>query len=272
MFPPVSVPLMCSAVSGYERWIVPLSCDPVCCQFRVNVPAKEPLYCPFHVPDSAPLAAVVPAATDGGALLAGAELGEVAAAGWLDGTLCVAVLLLDVEHAASVTAIAATRIRPGARESGLLVMRWSRTVGSFRSVSGGRPAEAYARQDALEGEAGPFAYRADVGLRAGEQAQQDLVTGHEQRAEEADLRAGPAGQLGRHALRQRFGGRDGQAGQQALGDLPAWPLFTCGHAATLGRAARPSRREKPYGWPGRPSAAGARRPAISVRERTPSLR
>ena len=51
-----------------------------------------------------------------------------------------------------------------------------RTV-TFRN---GRPAEPDAREDALERKPGLLAHRADVGLRAGEQEQHDVVAGHQQ--------------------------------------------------------------------------------------------
>jgi hypothetical protein len=77
-----------------------------------------------------------------------------------------------------------------------------------------------AAEDALEGETGPFTDRTDLGWRPGEQAQQHLVLGHQQRAEKRDLVAGQARQFPPDPLPKVFGGRAGQAGQEALGDLP----------------------------------------------------
>src|SRR5260370_170964 len=54
------------------------------------------------------------------------------------------------------------------------------------------PADPHAREDALEGKPSPLAHRADVGLRARKQAQQNLVARHEQGTQEGDTRAGPS--------------------------------------------------------------------------------
>jgi hypothetical protein len=66
---PVALPLMLWLPAGFESWMVPLRADPVCCQVRVKVPVKGPLYCPVQVPESAPAGAVV--AAGGGVATAG---------------------------------------------------------------------------------------------------------------------------------------------------------------------------------------------------------
>jgi hypothetical protein len=109
----------------------------------------------------------------------------------------------------------------------------------------GRPAEPHAREDAFEGKASPFAYRADVGLLAAEHAHENLVTRHQQAAEEANTRPGPAFEFRRDPPGEFLAGRDGQTGQQALRDLPSLPGLTCAHAPTVDSGARTSRRGKP---------------------------
>ena len=52
--------------------MVPLSVDPDCCQLRVNVPLKAPLYCPDHFPERS-----VPDPLEGGGLLVGEEAAGV---------------------------------------------------------------------------------------------------------------------------------------------------------------------------------------------------
>jgi hypothetical protein len=70
---PVRFPVMLSVVGGDESTIWPLTADPVCCQVRVNVPLKTPLYWPVHPPET--LAAAAAAAVVGaGALVAGADV------------------------------------------------------------------------------------------------------------------------------------------------------------------------------------------------------
>jgi hypothetical protein len=97
--------------------MLPLRFDPVCCQVRVKVPVKAPLYFPDQVPER-PVAVVVAGAA--GALLAGvvgaagAELGCVVA---------VVSAVPELEHAASVTARAAARVIPSpSRRSRLLAL------------------------------------------------------------------------------------------------------------------------------------------------------
>jgi hypothetical protein len=44
---------------GFEIWMVSVRADPDCCQVRVKLPVKGPLYCPVQVPASAPAGAAV---------------------------------------------------------------------------------------------------------------------------------------------------------------------------------------------------------------------
>src|SRR3954468_22483579 len=59
---------MGTVAPGSDNLMVPVSDDSDCDHLITNVPAKEPLYLPFHVPDSAD---AVTAEDDGGTAAAG---------------------------------------------------------------------------------------------------------------------------------------------------------------------------------------------------------
>jgi hypothetical protein len=92
--------------------MVPLRFDPVCCQVRVNVPLKAPLYCPDQVPESTPVGAGV-------AVVVGVEVVVGVAAAGDVGAVAVVVGLLPQPRAINAssdrTAMTNSRDKRGAR-------------------------------------------------------------------------------------------------------------------------------------------------------------